>query len=255
MTPHSEPTTPKPTSPPPAECPLCAVPDTSLLLREPLPRTRHISATLHPRILRPILCDVDFVDGGDEREALHTFTVSWHHEEKSGDEMDRAFEFVYEGSGGLTWPLRRVRVCVDGVGGEWIEHEEREEEEEDDWEEVEVFGEGSGGIEGACESTMAVENDAIFVPAASVPREQEPARLRIRIPKAEIGATPGRFKVRVRAAEQLGSESVRGLPRRGQASAQAKDKGEGDKEENAPKKFRVRMRRRSLNEGEFCTSP
>jgi hypothetical protein len=80
--------------------------------------------------------------------------------------------------------------------------------------------------------------------------EQAPAQLCVRVRKAESdGNEPARFKVRVRGAEELGSEGMLGLPRRGGVGLQAQVGDEGRKEEGPPKKFRVKMRRRSFCEG------
>jgi hypothetical protein len=248
VAPRSKPSTPKPASPTPIECPSrdagdTPLPDNPSLLAHGPARTQPVFATLNPHVLAPFLPDVAFVDGGDKREPLHTFSPSWNQEGGNADDVE--YEFVYEGSGGMTWPLRRVRV--DAPGG--VEDVEEGEEEEEYWEDVEVTGDETGEIEGCYESQILNETEALPGFVAFPSREQAPAKVRIRIRKAPTDATPVRFKVRVRAAEELRSENMRRLPRREEASLQAQVEDEGSKEEVAPKKFHVRMRRRSFFEG------
>jgi len=110
--------TPRPHSPPPnTRQPKSPVePHPALRVDKPLPeppRIGHFSATVRPRDIAKLPRNVDFVDGGDARNSLHTFRPDWGSkasDEVGSDDGELMYEFVHGEPGKVTWPLRRVRI-------------------------------------------------------------------------------------------------------------------------------------------------
>ncbi|KAH5149204.1 hypothetical protein HBH69_163050 [Parastagonospora nodorum] len=159
------------------------------------PTKQHISATLSPRAIAALLKDVDFAQGGDERLPLHTFSADWD----DGDaqtEADVQYEFIYEGDFGITWPLRKIRVDDMPV--------------EQDFEDVDTADDTSATIDA---HEVADRHDCRADVAYTHITPQSPRKRRVRVRIAGDTTAP-RFKVRVRAPQELGNESMRRLPRR-----------------------------------------
>jgi len=110
--------TPRPHSPPPntAQPSSPVEPRPAPRVNKPLPeppRIGHFSATVRPRDIAKLPRNVDFVDGGDARNSLHTFRPDWGSQvsdQVGSDDEEPMYEFVHGEPGKVTWPLRRVRI-------------------------------------------------------------------------------------------------------------------------------------------------
>ncbi|KAF2820208.1 hypothetical protein CC86DRAFT_412095 [Ophiobolus disseminans] len=196
------------------------------------PRFRHISATLRPRMLAAFPPDADFAQGGDERQATNTFKAIWGAEvlNSINDDLDGVeYEFIYEGKGGITWPLRRVRVdnkpvivdvpelgyAADADAMDVVLHG-------DEWQEVELVRAEPTAVEAG---TDGKQYDSPMSPSSPVNPifKQVPRKLRVRVRRMSIVAgsegendmpRPLRLKVRVLSARELEEGGTRPLPRR-----------------------------------------
>jgi len=168
-------------------------PTANPLVASKAPHKQHISATLSPRAMAAFLKDADFAQGGDERLPLHTFSANWDDDGDTRNEGDVQYEFIYEGEFGITWPLRKIRV--DGMP-------------------VEEVIEDAGAVIDVCEVEVADRHDSKVDVAYAQVTPQPPQKYRVRVRIASDTTAP-RFKVRVRAPQELGNENIRRLPSRG----------------------------------------
>jgi hypothetical protein len=158
------------------------------------PHKQHISATLSPRAIAALLKDVDFAQGGDERLPLHTFSANWDDEGDAQTEGDVQYEFLYEGDFGITWPLRKIRVDDMPV--------------EQDFEDVDTADDTSATID---VHEVADRHDCRADVAYTHITPQSPRKHRVRVRIAGDTTAP-RFKVRVRAPQELGMKACVGCP-------------------------------------------
>jgi hypothetical protein len=182
------------------------------------PRIHYISATISPRMLAPFLKNAGFAQGGDERLPLHTFSADWGEgdADEGNSDGEAEYEFIYEGTGGITWPLRKVRV------------DNRDVEVDDEWENELEQG-GVTCLEEIC--TYVVDTHEIVgsqeprgddvgdsageLSSSTEEAVQLPRKFRVHVHAADAERTTSpRFKVRVRSSKELGNESMRRLPKK-----------------------------------------
>lgn len=171
---------------------------TNLQVTPKTPHKQHVSATLSPRAVAALLKDADFAQGGDERPPLHTFSADWDDDSDAETDGGVQYEFIYEGEFGITWPLRKIRVDDMPV--------------EEVTEDVGAAEDTSAVID-VCEVEVADRHDSKVDVASAHGTPQPPQKYRVRVRVASDTTAP-RFKVRVRAPQELGNESMRRLPKR-----------------------------------------